>query len=508
MNAAEQLRAELGTEPPKVKPKPNGAKRTGDVFALANSVDTRRILDRYGISHDGDRCECPGCGLDDCRLCDSGGAKCLHDRCSHVGPPGFRGFRTNTDVVAERERVAPIEAARTICGWFGIEVPTPTGGGHQLEPSSPATVIGRWRDEGELVRVPTGIEPLDRMCRGGLPVPWRVLFVGAPSAGKTGVAIIIANRLARNACEAGLCVGILAIDEEDDDLTIRLLQIAGFTVEQAERRDPDDIDAMTEAIEGLRVRFYDRRYTIEAAGEDLARWAKSEERRAMLLIDSIQAASSDTAAGAQLSTREHVEANVNAMRAVFAAHRMLVVATSEANRASYRTDDAADTTNDLAAGAESRAIEFGAQTQLMLRTPKGHPDVIHVRVAKNRRAFRGEFWLRLDLEHQSVAECPNPHADPAAAAEQQAARREGNRAAVQRDAEALAALLVRHPDGMGERELRATLKAAGHKWGIERLDAARLALSAGHKGVRLTCARVGRQMVSRLVPDTDTEASA
>lgn len=518
------------------------------MFKLANKVSTTVVLDRLGIAHR-DRsgkvyADCPTCGENQWLVCEDGkanGVKCLHDSCAHVGPTDKPGFRTLIDLVAEREHVEPLDAAITICGWVGIEVPKPTGNGSssaepkpddfgpmdydEIEaepepaqpkgepepppatpPTTPETVIARWRSDGPLQRVCTGIEALDRMCRGGLPIPWRVILVGAPSAGKTAVAIVVTDTLARAASDAGLCVGIVAVDEEDDDLTVRLLQIAGFTVAQAELRDPSTLEAMTEALAGLRLRFYDATHTIESAAADLAAWAATEQRPAMLLIDSLQAATSMLALGAP-SPREHVEANVRAMRVIVAQHRMLVIATSEANRASYRNEDAADTSNDLAAGAESRAIEFGAQTQLVLRTPKDHPDVIHVRVAKNRRADRGEFWLRLDRDRHIVEECPDPNADPQALAERQEQRRAGVRAEVLRDAEALAALLVRHPDGLGKRELRAALKAAGHKWGVERLDAARVALRAGHKGVHLVEVTEDKRVVSRLVSDTESEDS-
>lgn len=373
-------------------------------------------------------------------------------------------------------------------------------------PETPSSIVAHWRTEGPLLRVPTGIEALDRMCRGGLPVPWRVVIVGAPGAGKTAIETIGADKLARNAADSGLCVGILAIDEEPDDITVRLAQIAGFSVAQLELRDPDVLAEVEAALAGLRVRFYDAAHTIESAATDVAEWCRSQRRRGMLVIDSVQAATSVQARSAK-SPREHVEGNVRAIRWASTHHRLLVVATSEANRNSYRSDDAADTTNDMAAGAESRSIEFGAQTLLMLRTPKDHPDVIHVRVAKNRRADRGEFWLRLDRDRHTVTECPDPDADPAKAYNRQEQRRAGVRAEVLGDAETLAALLVRHPQGLGKRELRAALKAAGNKWGVERLDAARHALRAGHKGVRLVEEPDDKRVVSRLVPDTGSEGA-
>lgn len=139
INAAERLRAELGDPAPK---KANARRENGsadvDLFERANGVDTRRILEHYGLTYDadGDRCDCPGCGLDDAKICKNGGTKCLHDRCAHAGPPGKKGFRTNIDVVAERERLEPLEAAKTICGWFGIPIPEreKTNGSHQEPP--------------------------------------------------------------------------------------------------------------------------------------------------------------------------------------------------------------------------------------------------------------------------------------------------------------------------------------------------------------------------------------
>jgi KaiC/GvpD/RAD55 family RecA-like ATPase len=350
-------------------------------------------------------------------------------------------------------------------------------------PASPVQIVERWRVEGPLVRVPTGIRALDEACRGGLPLPWRALIIGAPSAGKTAVATIIADTIAREALDAGLCVGILAVDEEPDDVTVRLAQIAGFTVAQAELRAPDVLDRLALALESVRVRLYDATWTIEAAGADLATWTASEARLAALFIDSIQAARSARAAEAT-SPRELVEANVAAMRLASTAHRMLVVATSEANRNSYRSEQATEQSNDMAAGAESRAIEFGAQTLLMLRTPKDHADVIHVRLVKNRRARVGEFWLRLDREAHRLTACDNPEADPSVATERAERKRAANRADLARKAKALMGC-VRGRMDLSARDLRTAVKLAGHKWGHETLPAIIERAAAGVDGERL-----------------------
>jgi len=122
MSAADALHAELGLVPKKATRRTNG--HTGEsAFDLANRVSMTAILDRYGVAHDGENfADCPGCAEPKAKLC-GGGVKCLHNRCSDAGPPGKAGFRTPVDIVAERERVEPLEAAKLICGWYNIELP-------------------------------------------------------------------------------------------------------------------------------------------------------------------------------------------------------------------------------------------------------------------------------------------------------------------------------------------------------------------------------------------------
>lgn len=123
MSAADALRAELGPEPKKAQPRRTNGHHGESAFDLANRVSTTQILDRYGIEHDGETfADCPGCAEPKAKLC-GGGVKCLHNRCADAGPPGKAGFRTPVDIVAERERVEPLEAATLICSWYGIELP-------------------------------------------------------------------------------------------------------------------------------------------------------------------------------------------------------------------------------------------------------------------------------------------------------------------------------------------------------------------------------------------------
>ncbi len=376
--------------------------------------------------------------------------------------------------------------------------------------ASPADVVTRWKAEGPLVRRAIGIPTLDDACRGGFPFPWRVFLVGAPSAGKTAIAMHIARHLAT--VHEDVFVGVLAIDEEDDDLTVRVAQMAGFTIEQCEGRDPSVLEEVRIAIEPMRVRFYGAAYTIEQAADDTARRAAEAGCRPVFILDSIQTARANAAASAE-TARGVVDANVAAVRAISTEHRMLVIATSEANRGSYRSNDAAESANDMAAGKESGGIEFSAQTLMMVRTPKGYPDNMSVTVPKNRRGARAgfEFFLRLNRERHSIVEC----ADPAEGdAEHNAGKRAEhekaqNMAQVRSDARVLAKVVRKSPD-MGERDLRGAIAAAGHRWGVTRLDGARALLTegAGVDGARLVNAGNSKKCRWRLESATEANQEA
>lgn len=392
---------------------------------------------------------------------------------SRTGPARDGGLDAPFAPDEDLERAAIADEAN------GIGYPHPTTEQVQraapvsARPVTPSELARAWSVQGPLVRIPTGFPTLDEACRGGLPVPWRVVIVGAPSAGKSAVEMVLARNLSR---DDGLCVGVLGVDEEPDDLNVRLAQMAGFTIAQCELRDPVVLEQVAIALGKLRVRFYDATHTIEAAADDVAAWASIEGRRAALFIDSIQTV---RAAGSLDATnpRETVDVNLRAIRSKGTEHRMLMVATSEANRGSYRDDDAAERSNDMAAGKESGSIEFSAQTLIMVRTPKGHPDVVHVRVPKNRRGSRSgfEFFLRLDRDRHGLAECPDPATSPGVAEEREQKKRSANKRAVERDALDVLRIIAASP-GIGTRGLRAAVKLAGLKIGHVTLDAVVLSL--------------------------------
>lgn len=260
---------------------------------------------------------------------------------------------------------------------------------------TPASIVAHWRTEPPALRVSTGISALDALCGGGLTLPRRVYIVGAPGAGKTAMSAFVADTMDRS----GLYIGWLGIDEEPDDVALRFAQMAGCDRAKLQARDPDELARASEACGAMRIHFYDFEWTIEDAATDLASWAEAAGARAVLVIDSIQTASCRRLQNRDSSPREVVEANVAAFRKVTTAHRLLGIATSEANRAAYR--DKSAPTSAMAAGAESRSIEFSAQTLIVL-TPDGD-GVLHADVAKNRAARCGEFLFRLhEAAHEII----------------------------------------------------------------------------------------------------------
>jgi KaiC/GvpD/RAD55 family RecA-like ATPase len=390
------------------------------------------------------------------------------------------------NVNAERARLRLQGAVERLCFTDAHEAVRDLARAHNTSadecsacPATPTSVIDAWRQQGPVERVTCGVAPIDSACRGGIQFPRRIMIAGAPGAAKTGLTVALLDHFEREGC----CVAVLAVDEDADDVMMRFAQMAGFDRDRVEARDDSTVSELTTAFADRRVRFYAGSHTIEAAVANASGWAKAEHRRLVFAFDSLQTVRAEAAMKAE-TPRQIVEANVAAIRKLTDEHRFVAIMTSEANRASYRNRDAGETTNDLAAGAESRAIEYGAQLLLMLRTPKDHGDIVHARIAKNRGADKGEFWLRLNRDRHTFTPCEEPGLAPEEQAERAERDRQGNRRRVEADARIIATFVGREP-GMGESELRAAVKAGGHKWGRDRVEAAKRRLAEGLDGLVL-----------------------
>jgi KaiC/GvpD/RAD55 family RecA-like ATPase len=340
---------------------------------------------------------------------------------------------------------------------------------------TPTDVIRSWLEEGPLAHQPTGIARLDDLTGGGPIFGSRWYVIGAPDAGKTALVTQLGHAFALS----DVAVGFYAVDEEPGDLVTRIAQRAGWLRLDCEQRHEGTLDALLEKVADLPIRLYGPEHSIESAAADLAAFAEAQGMKAALFGDSIQAMRCgqwDPKKG----MRENVTENVAAWRAVATRYRLFAMATSEMNRAAYRSIDAAEQANDMAAGKESGAIEFSARVMLSMRSVKDTPDLIEVRVVKNKHGPSGDtMHLRIDRRHMTLSEADAPKVPDARAEKQQKTR-----ADVAADAEALAAVVRSHP-GLSERALRASLRVSGQAMGVERLEAAKLLLRQSYQGARL-----------------------
>ena len=364
-------------------------------------------------------------------------------------------------------------------------------------------IFQQWAQDGPLIHEPTGIPPIDNATGGGPVYGTRWILNGAPDAGKTALLVQIGHTYARR----GIAVGFLAADEEPSDLVTRFAQRDGFSRLDCEIRDANTLGLIQSADGGLPVRFYRSDTTIEAASDDLALWARQRGSQAALIVDSIQTVVCTASRGSDLGAREVVTANVQAFKNCAMRHKLIALATSEMNRAAYRNGNTADQ-NDMASGAESRAIEFLARVLLTLRSVKGEPNLVEVAIPKNKHGPSGvSFHLHLDRRRMMLFESEGPVVpDTEAAKEDEKALKErlAAEALAAREAsavlarqelhlkeEALLLAAVAEQPGIGVHELRAAVAAKLGGCGRARVDDAiarlgkRLRIEQGPRGAKL-----------------------
>lgn len=284
--------------------------------------------------------------------------------------------------------------------------------------SSLVDVFARWKTTGPLIHEPTGIAKLDELTGGGPVYGSRWYALGAPDAGKTA----LFDQFAHTWAQRGVAVGVLAVDEEDEDQATRLVQrtdVPGtsdyFRRQHCEERNDHMVTLMSAALCELPIVFYDETWTIEAAAADLAAYANSLATKAALFVDSIQAVTCDASRALRDASRhETISANVRALRTVATRHRLIALATSEMGRDFYRSVRLADGADDMAGAKESGAVEYSARVMISLRSVKDEKDLIETRVVKNKHgpSYPREpaFYLRLDRERQTLtlANAPPP----------------------------------------------------------------------------------------------------
>ncbi len=259
---------------------------------------------------------------------------------------------------------------------------------------SPVAILRRAREQGE--PIPTGIPALDERLRGGMR-PGKTLAIGGTAgAGKTALGL----QIAKAAAEAGCAVACHMADEGREPAVIRLGQQLGYIREQIEAGMEGALAGMEQALAGLTLIFPDpdaeASLTMEGVTEALVNAYPG--RRGVLFLDSIQTVRTRLDSP---SLRERIMENARTARRLAVEHNLIVIYTSEVNRSWYRSRKEEDRASDLAAFAEAR-IEFSADVLLAMRSGEQDPDLVEVRIPKNRLGHRAPFLLRLDRKRATL----------------------------------------------------------------------------------------------------------
>jgi KaiC/GvpD/RAD55 family RecA-like ATPase len=251
-------------------------------------------------------------------------------------------------------------------------------------------------------RLTTGVATLDAATRGGIPVSKVVVVGGAPGAGKTTFLLQLGHAWARD----GVQVTFLAGDEELEGLLVRVGQLEGLDRDLLERGDPETMALFQERLAELEptLSFVDGDElggTVNAAAEDLARRAAGGP--SVLIIDSVQTVRAD---GADLleDRRAKVDLVMAAMKRAAHVHRHLVLATCELARGAYRSTNAAERIDDLAAFKESGGIEYAASLAVVLRSVKDGGGLVDGTIPKSRIGTKQPFRLSLDGQRARFVE--------------------------------------------------------------------------------------------------------
>ena len=290
-----------------------------------------------------------------------------------------------------REPMTPGEVDGIVNGKAGIVPATAPARGRTLRERLEA-------QRGAGPRIPTGIDLLDQMLRGGLRMEKLLVLGGAPGAGKTTLMLQIARNMAR----AGVAVAFVASDEEASGLDSRNLQSVGIGRDDAEDPTPATIDKAVAELGDLPLLILED-CTVEDAFDLLAE--EHSERPRCVMLDSLQTC--QTALTRDIDNpRERIDDVVKTAKRLARQPmtRAVVVATSELARGAYRSKRSADATNDLAAFKESGGVEYAAHAALVLRTVEGTSSDIHAALVKNRLGQRGDFMLYLNQQTATFAD--------------------------------------------------------------------------------------------------------
>lgn len=254
------------------------------------------------------------------------------------------------------------------------------------------------------LRISTTVSTLNQTTRGGIPNGRRIVLVGPPGCGKTG---LVAQEILQQA-RAGHAAGYLVADGDANDVIIRMGQQLGFDRDMLEAADASTLFSLADqfrSIDTLMVFDAEDGWTVETAAEELHKRAKG--KATFLAIDSIQTVRTEYSANAT-SPKDRIDVVIRTIKMVSHKYGHRVLATSEAGRSAYRYTDAGNRSEDIAAGKESGGIEYAADILLVMRSVKGEDDLFDVSMPKNRLGPKRPFRLKLNFRLATFVEVPLP----------------------------------------------------------------------------------------------------
>lgn len=260
---------------------------------------------------------------------------------------------------------------------------------------------------GKYKRIPTYLEPLDKITRGGLQTNRIVAWGGAPGVTKTTLTLGIGREMAVRGVDTPkgtkpIVVAYAACDEPRDGLLSRLGQMYGISRASLEDEDtsvsaPAWAHVAQRLTELPNLLIFDPRtpgepQTIDEIARLAFKQAAEQGGRLVLIIDSIQTAPFLTDLVYEGSDKTHakIEARMKSLRYLALELDACVLAISELNRPSYKKGGKPD----LSSFKQAGGIEYGADLAItMERIEDPHSFIVEATVHKNRMGDEAKFRL-------------------------------------------------------------------------------------------------------------------
>jgi KaiC/GvpD/RAD55 family RecA-like ATPase len=248
-----------------------------------------------------------------------------------------------------------------------------------------AGILGRSSSGGQ--RYPVDLAPLDALLaprsephRKGFPLGRSVSILGEPYEGKS----VLLGQCGLGLAKAGLRVVFLVDDEPREDTAERIGQGLGFRHAELNAQYENTVARVREAQAGLDLSILpdededESSPTIDDAADFLL--SRPNALGYVLAIDSVHTAHC-RAERDKDAPRLQIQARVNAIRKL-RKRGVLVLLTGEVSRDAYASPDPAKRKRPIAAGAETRDLEYGSDLVLFLTA--GPDGTVKVTVPKNK----------------------------------------------------------------------------------------------------------------------------